>query len=210
MTLITWQMWSWRLTIMSIIIVIYCQVMKFEISIFICCQEIKVVTNIRWSRWPGKRHPVLPNCLEACINWQPIECLLWIFGEKYLHYKHTYKCTYIHKYSQVPLLHGIIYHHITYDTAITVAKSKSDIRITTDNPYVTVTGELWGIYCEELGENGPWYNGTALHYRCTDAKKYHALGYFCLHWSYIIFYSIPICTVKLYPADMLTCSCYHM
>ena len=26
-----------------------------------------------------------------------------------------------------------------------------------------VTGELWGVYCEDLGENWPRYNGTALY-----------------------------------------------
>ena len=41
------------------------------------------------------------------------------------------------KYSQTPLQRGLVYHGITYVTAITVAESQSDIRITTD------TGELW-------------------------------------------------------------------
>ena len=67
------------------------------------------------------------------------------------------------KYSQVPLKHALISHDITYDTAITVAESKSDIRFTTDAPYLTLTGELWGVYCDNLGENWPRYNGTALH-----------------------------------------------
>ena len=53
-------------------------------------------------------------------------------------------------YSQVPLKCGLIYHHVTYDTAITVAESESDIRITTDNPYHALTGELWGVYYEDL------------------------------------------------------------
>ena len=40
------------------------------------------------------------------------------------------------------ILTGLIYHDITYDTAITVAESESDIRITTDTPYLALTGEL--------------------------------------------------------------------
>ena len=57
----------------------------------------------------------------------------------------------------------LIYYDITYDTVITVAESQSDIRITTDTPYLALTGELWGVYCEDLGENWPRYNGTALY-----------------------------------------------
>ena len=45
-----------------------------------------------------------------------------------------------------------------------MAKSESDIRITTDTPYLALTGELWGVYCEDLGENWSRYNGTALYY----------------------------------------------
>ena len=38
------------------------------------------------------------------------------------------------KYSQVLLWCGLIYLNITCDTAITVAESESDIRITADTP----------------------------------------------------------------------------
>ena len=40
------------------------------------------------------------------------------------------------KYSQVPLQCGLIYHDITYDTAITMTESEIDIKITTDTPYL--------------------------------------------------------------------------
>ena len=56
-------------------------------------------------------------------------------------------------------------HNITYDTAIAVAESKSYIRITTDTPYLALTGELWGVYCEDFGENWQRYDGTAMHRR---------------------------------------------
>ena len=39
---------------------------------------------------------------------------------------------------------------------MTVAESKLDIRITTDTPYLTLTGELWGVYYADLGENLPY------------------------------------------------------
>ena len=39
---------------------------------------------------------------------------------------------------------------------------KSDLKFKTDTPYLTLTGELWGICCENFGENWTRYNGTAL------------------------------------------------
>ena len=35
---------------------------------------------------------------------------------------------------------------------------------TKHNPYLALTGELWGVFCEHLWENLPYYNGTALYY----------------------------------------------
>ena len=32
-----------------------------------------------------------------------------------------------------------------------------------DTPYLALTGELWGVYCEDFGETWPRYNGTALY-----------------------------------------------
>ena len=45
-----------------------------------------------------------------------------------------------------------------------VAESESDIRITRDTPYLTLISKLWGIYCEDLGENWLHYNGTTLYH----------------------------------------------
>ena len=56
-----------------------------------------------------------------------------------------------------------MYHVITYDAAVTVATNESDTRITTDTPYLAFAAELWGVYCEDLGENWPRYNDTALY-----------------------------------------------
>ena len=44
-----------------------------------------------------------------------------------------------------------------------MAESESDIRITTDTPYLAPMGELWGVYCEHFGETWPHYNGTVLY-----------------------------------------------
>ena len=47
---------------------------------------------------------------------------------------------------------------------MTIAERTSNIRLTKDTPYLALTGELWGVFCEEFGENWPRYNGTALYY----------------------------------------------
>ena len=49
-------------------------------------------------------------------------------------------------YSQMPLQRGLIYHNITYDTAITVAESDWDIRITTDTPYLELCVSIVKIW----------------------------------------------------------------
>ena len=51
------------------------------------------------------------------------------------------------------------------DSAMTATERKSDFKITTYTPYLTLTGKVWGIYCENFDENCPRYNDTAL-YTC--------------------------------------------
>ena len=48
------------------------------------------------------------------------------------------------------------------------AASESHFRITTDTPYLALTGELYGVFCEDFGENWLPYNGTTLYLACTD------------------------------------------
>ena len=43
------------------------------------------------------------------------------------------------------------------------AQYQSDAGTTKDTPYLALTGELWGVFCEYLWENQPRYNGTALY-----------------------------------------------
>ena len=45
-----------------------------------------------------------------------------------------------------------------------MAESESEYRIRIEIPYLALTGEVWGVYYEDLGENGPSYNGTALYW----------------------------------------------
>ena len=48
---------------------------------------------------------------------------------------------------------------------LTEAEYKSECQITNYTPYLARVGELWGRFCEDLVENWPRYNGTAL-YNC--------------------------------------------
>ena len=43
------------------------------------------------------------------------------------------------------------------------AEYQSDAGTTKDTPYLALTGELWGVFCEYLRENQLRYNGTALY-----------------------------------------------
>ena len=43
------------------------------------------------------------------------------------------------------------------------AEHKSDIELAKDIPYLALTRELWGVCCEELGENLPRHNSTSLY-----------------------------------------------
>ena len=45
---------------------------------------------------------------------------------------------------------------------MTAVERKADFKLTTGTPYLALTGELWGVYCEDLRENWLLYNGTAL------------------------------------------------
>ena len=40
---------------------------------------------------------------------------------------------------------------------------KSDFKFKTDTLYLVLTGELWDVYFEDLGEIWPRYNSTALY-----------------------------------------------
>ena len=43
---------------------------------------------------------------------------------------------------------------------MTAVECKSDFKLTKYFPYLTLTGELWGVDCEELGDN--WRHRTVL------------------------------------------------
>ena len=43
---------------------------------------------------------------------------------------------------------------------------------TKGTPYLALTGELWGVFCEYLWENVPRYNGTALYFQTLGIKAH--------------------------------------
>ena len=73
----------------------------------------------------------------------------------------------IGKYSRVPLWRGHICHDITFNTAMTMTERKSNTGLTKCAPYLALTGELWGVFCEDFGENRLRYNGTVLYVTTT-------------------------------------------
>ena len=61
----------------------------------------------------------------------------------------------------MPLLRVPVQHGIAYITAVTEAEYESEFEPTKDNSYLTC--KLWDVFCEDLGEILPHYNGTSLY-----------------------------------------------
>ena len=59
------------------------------------------------------------------------------------------------------------------------------IELTKGTPYLALTGKLWGVFCEDLAENGLNYNGTTP-YVCTQVYSSVFSG---SHW---LIYSHPL------------------
>ena len=54
---------------------------------------------------------------------------------------------------------------------MTATERKSDLELTTNTPYFTLTGELWGVYYEKFEENWPGFNATTM-YNFTSKNKF--------------------------------------
>ena len=74
-------------------------------------------------------------------------------------YQYTVECCY-----------NAVRHNIAYITAVTEVENKSEFETTKVTPYLAVTGELWGVFSTNFGENWQFYNGTALY---CDKLVYH-------------------------------------
>ena len=59
---------------------------------------------------------------------------------------------------------------MSYSTALTEAEYESKFKFqnTKNTPYLAPMGELWGVSCEDFGENWLHYNGTTLYISISD------------------------------------------
>ena len=75
----------------------------------------------------------------------------WSYRSLALSHQYTVKCRY----------NAVQYNmDIAYITAVTEAKYKSEFEPTKYVTYLTLTGELWDVFCENFGENWLHYNST--------------------------------------------------
>ena len=81
---------------------------------------------------------------------------IWLYK-----YTHTYIIIMLNftQSSAVITWLNITWFSIWFDNEV---KYASEVIFTKDTPYLALTGELWGVFCEDLGENWPRYKGTAL------------------------------------------------
>ena len=61
-----------------------------------------------------------------------------------------------------------LYNAVQFIAILHAAEHESDLKLTTDIPYLTLTGELWGVSCEKIEkqkqkQTWPRYNDTALY-----------------------------------------------
>ena len=87
-------------------------------------------------------------------------CLLWIHTD-------LYSASLTAVMYAVSCYIGPSYHDITQDTAMTETKCKSDFKFTTYTPYLILMGDLWGVCCEDLGENGQHYTCILYYHNST-------------------------------------------
>ena len=52
---------------------------------------------------------------------------------------------------------------ITRAITLTEAEHKPEIELKLYTPYLALTGELWGVHCEDWGENFPRYNSIVMY-----------------------------------------------
>ena len=82
---------------------------------------------------------------------------------------------------------------------MTMAEHKSNIKLTKDIPYLALMGKLWDVFWEDLGENLPRYNGTALYRINPTCSEYTVPGHrwinvACPHSNYeaLLLSKLPI------------------
>ena len=85
-----------------------------------------------------------------------VSSLYWVGAQSRLWRKLHLICQHIN------VKRGPIYHDFTHSTVLTAAEHKSELKLTTDTPYLVLRGELWVVCWEEIGENWPSYSCTTL------------------------------------------------
>ena len=79
---------------------------------------------------------------------------------------------------------------------MTATECKSDVKLTTDTSYLALTGELWGVCCENFEENWPRYNGTALYFLNTVVQIHESCEANPPKMCLLIVTKNPLSTVK--------------
>ena len=81
----------------------------------------------------------------------------------------------------------------------TQAKCQSDVGFTKDTPYLALTGEIWGVFCEYFWENSPRYDGTALYF--VESLPFIIMGFLCIFSMFSSLLSPAVwCRVALHDA----------
>ena len=71
-----------------------------------------------------------------------------------------------------------------------MAERKSNIRLTKGTPYLALTCELWGVFCEDFEKNWLRYNGIALYHEAVELFTQAAFQEFV--WSSNMSYAITV------------------
>ena len=65
----------------------------------------------------------------------------------------------------------------------TPAEYQSDAGSTKDTPYLTLTGELWGVVCEYCWENWPCYNSITLYWDTCPINRDRPNHCWLVNWN---------------------------
>ena len=88
----------------------------------------------------------------------------------------TFQCMGNSRYTNaIGCRYNVVSYDISYSTTVTDAEHKSDIKLTKDIPYLALMGELWGVYCDDLGDNWP---------RCISIKLWY------VYWHTLVYFVI--------------------
>ena len=73
---------------------------------------------------------------------------------------------------------AVQYDMILHTSLPSLRQNIKQFELTKDNPYLALTGELWGVFCEDFGKNWTHYNITSL--------------YMCINTCYTVYYKMTL------------------